>query len=237
MARKSAEDRKAEILATALRLADELGPDRLTTNAVAEAVGLTQPGIFRHFPSKQALWQAVAADISGRLKSAWDEALAASATPEDRIAALVQAQLRLIEAHPAIPAILFSRELRVENGALRQTFVSLMTAFRHPCRRTGKRDAVSRISIGGRRHSVDLTRFRAGDALVAELRVLPCNGGVRLLAVQMALFTGSATEGSSHDGRKDPGPWWRGGHRQFSCLCFSPAAGRRSVATVDGMSR
>ena len=58
--RKSAQERKAEILATALRLADELGPDRLTTAAIAEAVGLTQPGIFRHFPTKQALWQAVA---------------------------------------------------------------------------------------------------------------------------------------------------------------------------------
>lgn len=82
-------------MATALWLADELGPDRLTTNAFAQAVGLTQPGIFRHFPTKQTLWQAVAADIIGRLKVAWNEAFACGATPEDRITALVRAQLRV----------------------------------------------------------------------------------------------------------------------------------------------
>ena len=129
MTRKSADERKDEIMRAALRLADELGPDRLTTNAVARAVGLTQPGIFRHFPTKAVLWQAVAADIAERLQAAWREAQASSATPEGRIVALVDVQLGLIEANPAIPAILFSRELRVENDELRRTFVGLMTAF------------------------------------------------------------------------------------------------------------
>lgn len=32
--------------------------DRLTTGAVADAIGLTQPAIFRHFPTKQAQWAA-----------------------------------------------------------------------------------------------------------------------------------------------------------------------------------
>ena len=36
--RKSGDTRKAEIVAAMLRLADELGPDRLTTDAVAKAV-------------------------------------------------------------------------------------------------------------------------------------------------------------------------------------------------------
>lgn len=127
--RKSADERKAEILATALRIADELGPDRLTTHAVAEAVGLTQPAIFRHFPSKQALWHAVAQHIRARMMAAWDEALAPDAPAEARIAALVDAQLHTIESSPAIPAILFSRELHVENSELRQTFAGLMVAF------------------------------------------------------------------------------------------------------------
>lgn len=120
------EDRKAEILVTALRLADELGTDRLTTSAFAQAVGLTQPGIFRHFPTKQALWQAVAVDISGRLKAEWDETFTSSGTPEDRIGAGSGAARTLIEAafhHPVF------RELRVENDPLGQAFVGLMTAF------------------------------------------------------------------------------------------------------------
>ncbi|MBB4102976.1 TetR/AcrR family transcriptional regulator [Allorhizobium borbori] len=199
--RKSAQERKAEILATALRLADELGPDRLTTAAIAEAVGLTQPGIFRHFPTKQALWQAVAADISGRLKVAWDEALASCATPEGRIAALVQAQLNLIEANPAIPAILFSRELRVENDALRQVFVGLMTAFHGILAgelARAREAGTIRPDLDPADGAVLLISLIQGLAMRWSLgargfALRP--EGARLLAVQMALFVNSATEG------------------------------------------
>ncbi|MEZ5753216.1 MAG: hypothetical protein R3D90_00110 [Paracoccaceae bacterium] len=39
--RKSAEDRKTEIIAAVLDLADRIGPDRLTTNDIAQEVGVT----------------------------------------------------------------------------------------------------------------------------------------------------------------------------------------------------
>jgi AcrR family transcriptional regulator len=127
--RKSADSRKAEIVAAMLRLADELGPDRLTTDAVAKAVGLTQPGIFRHFATKQDLWLAVAAQIARIMTEGWEQVLATDALPKDRVVALIRAQLRLIAANPAIPAILHSRELHSENAALRGQFVGLMTRF------------------------------------------------------------------------------------------------------------
>lgn len=127
--RKSGDTRKTEIVAAMLRLADELGPDRLTTDAVAKAVGLTQPGIFRHFPTKQDLWLAVAAHIAQSLTGAWDAVLAKGLAPQDRLQALIGVQLQQISANPAIPAILHSRELHSENAALRAQFVALMTRF------------------------------------------------------------------------------------------------------------
>lgn len=129
VARKSADNRKAEIVAATLRLADELGPDRLTTDAVAKAVGLTQPGIFRHFSTKQDLWLAVAAQIATTMTEAWDHVLTSELPPEDRVSALLMVQLRQIVANPAIPAILHSRELHTVNAALRAEFVALMTRF------------------------------------------------------------------------------------------------------------
>ncbi|MDO5758127.1 MAG: TetR family transcriptional regulator [Rhodobacterales bacterium] len=126
LARKPALERKAEIVTAMLRLADELGPDRLTTQAVADAVGLTQPAIFRHFATKKDLWLAVAERISDRLTAGWTEAISASTDPIARIHALILEQLRQIEAMPAIPSILFSRELQVENEALRQAVFELM---------------------------------------------------------------------------------------------------------------
>jgi AcrR family transcriptional regulator len=129
MKRKPADQRKAEIAATALRLADELGPDRLTTQAIADAVGVTQAAIFRHFPTKQALWRAVGDALAETMVGAWQRELDGTAAPEQRLIALIRVQLRLIEANPAIPAILHSRELQTENAELRQRFLQLMKRF------------------------------------------------------------------------------------------------------------
>ncbi len=127
--RKTAEDRKAEIVAAALTLADRLGPDRMTTQAVAREVGLSQPGLFRHFPRKQDLWQAVVDRIAEAMEARWTDA-SAEGPPMDRLTATVLAQLRLIRETPAIPAILFSRELHVENDALRRALAGCMARFR-----------------------------------------------------------------------------------------------------------
>ena len=130
--RKSAEDRKAEIVETAVRLAGELGPDRVTTQRIADAVGLTQPGIFRHFPAKTDIWLAVGEWIApnpdkagGREFSGDDSEDAAS-----RLHVLVAGYLAGIARNPAIPAILFSRELHAENEQLRAHFEKVMTCRR-----------------------------------------------------------------------------------------------------------
>lgn len=127
--RKSADLRKAEIIATVLALADRIGPDRVTTGAAASAVGLTQAALFRHFPTKAAMWQAVADHVADRLSIAWETALANSAPAMDRLTALMTAQLQQIAAMPALPMLLFSRELNVENDTLRATFGGRLSAF------------------------------------------------------------------------------------------------------------
>ncbi|MEP0321917.1 TetR/AcrR family transcriptional regulator [Bauldia litoralis] len=162
MTRRTAETRKAEIVATTLRLADELGPDRLTTQAIADAVGLTQPAIFRHFPTKQILWQGVAKAIDETMTEAWQAALAGNPAPQDRLVALIRIQLRHIEENPAIPAILHSRELQAENADLRQRFESLMMRFQALLR-------------------AELTRARDDGVVRADL--LPEDGAILLISL------------------------------------------------------
>ncbi len=127
--RKPADERRDEIVETALALADQAGPDRLTTGAVAEAIGITQAAIFRHFPKKQDLWDAVATSIARRMEGRWAEALAGGDGARERLTRLVRGQLRLVQETPAIPAILFSRELHTDNAALRTAFLGLMSRF------------------------------------------------------------------------------------------------------------
>lgn len=126
--RKSAADRKAEIVQTAIRLAGELGPDRVTTQRIADAVGLTQPAVFRHFPAKTDIWLAVGewiapADANG-------EPVSGANTPAEQLQEVVAAYFTGISRHPAIPAILFSRELHAENDELRKHFERVMARRR-----------------------------------------------------------------------------------------------------------
>ncbi|MCF6272902.1 MAG: TetR family transcriptional regulator [Rhodobacteraceae bacterium] len=121
--RKPAAERKAQIVDEAMRLAAELGPDRMTTQKLADAVGISQAAIFRHFPSKAEIWLAVAARIGSAMPA---KLLASDMAPLERLRAIVARQLKFIVKTPSIPAILYSRELHAENEALRQQFSAMV---------------------------------------------------------------------------------------------------------------
>lgn len=127
--RKTAEERKHEIITTVLQLADTIGPDRVTTHIVAETIGISQPGIFRHFPKKEHLWQAVSEEIGTRMVLTWQLACNKDDQPLQQLISVVLAHLTLIEKTPAIPALLFSRELHNSNESLRMSFMRNIQQF------------------------------------------------------------------------------------------------------------
>ncbi|RME14683.1 MAG: TetR/AcrR family transcriptional regulator [Alphaproteobacteria bacterium] len=130
--RKRAVDRRAEIVETALRLAAEVGPDRVTTQRLADAIGITQPAIFRHFPSKAAIWEAVAERIVADLAHAHrhGQESVAGKDPLDRLRHLVTHHFHHISKNPAVPAILFSSELHAAHPELREKFAALLAERR-----------------------------------------------------------------------------------------------------------
>ena len=192
--RQSAEERKAQIVAEVLRLADEIGPDRLSTTEVARAIGLSQPAIFRHFPTKSALWLAVAEDIADRLQNYWAAAEAGATGPHARLKALISAQLTAIAETPALPSILFSRELQVDNPALRDVFRKLLSALQgrlvaairelqaagHLRRDVGPEDVAILLTSLVQGVAIRWTLGARGFVLVPE--------GLRLFDVQMELL-------------------------------------------------
>ena len=124
--RKTAKQRKDQSIRAVLDLAAREGPDRLSTQQIARAVGVTQPAIFRHFPTKQDLWTGVAEEIAEQMRRCWHRTLAGSSGPLPALCALIAAQLDLLQTRPAILAIVFSHELQYENPALREIFRDLM---------------------------------------------------------------------------------------------------------------
>lgn len=193
--RKRSDLRKAEIVATILGLADRIGPDRVTTSAVATEVGVTQAAIFRHFATKAAMWNAVADHVADTLTTAWDAALAQADLPVDRIKALIGAQLGQIAATPAMPMLLFSRELNVENADLRAAFRGRLATFHgHLAREVaeGQRAHALRSDIAAADAAVLLASLVQGVAIRWSLgaRDFALHAeGLRLLDVQLHLLS------------------------------------------------
>ena len=127
--RKPAEDRKQEIVLTTLKLADKVGPDRLSAAMISKDVGISQPAVFRHFPDMNKLWLAVASHIEDMMKKKWEGAYNSKKDEYEQLRALVLAQLQLIQTVPAVPGILFSRELHTGNKGLRKAFLKIMNAL------------------------------------------------------------------------------------------------------------
>lgn len=141
--RRSAEARRAEIVQTAVRLAGELGPDRVTTQLIADAVGLTQPAIFRHFPAKTDIWLAVGEWIAPA-DARNEPVMTTSTDPATQLRQVVAGYFASVARNPAIPAILFSRELHAENEKLRAHIETVMTR-----RRTRFASLVARAQAAG----------------------------------------------------------------------------------------
>ena len=155
-------------MATVLDLADGIGPDRVTTGAVASQIRVTQAALFRHFPTKAALWQAVAEHVAEGLETAWEEALRLGDTPIVRLRALISAQFGQIAAIPALPVLLFSRELNVTNAELRATFHGRLTTFHDLLAmevRAAQKAGVLRGAIAANDAAVLLTSLVQGVAI------------------------------------------------------------------------
>jgi AcrR family transcriptional regulator len=100
----------------------------MTTAALAQEVGISHACVFRHFPNKGAIWNAVGRYIGKLLAVKTTLSDKSDIRPIDQLRELVIAHLTFIEATPAIPAILFSRELHSENDKLRAFFEGLITS-------------------------------------------------------------------------------------------------------------
>lgn len=192
--RRSAELRKAQIVTTILDLADRSGPDRVTTGAVAAEIGVTQAAIFRHFPTKAEMWVAVADHVAGLMTNAWTEALESSTVPADRLRALIGAQLDQITANPALPMLLFSRELNVENTALREVFRDRLATLHRLLMSEvsqGQQDKTLGSDVAAADVAVLLTSLVQGVAIRWSLGARDFalrDEGMRLLAVQFRLL-------------------------------------------------
>jgi AcrR family transcriptional regulator len=89
--RLCAAERRAHLLEAASRAFAEGSYRGTTTGEIARAAGVTEPVLYRHFPSKRDLFLACLAESWGRIRALWEEALAAEREPREWVPTLARA--------------------------------------------------------------------------------------------------------------------------------------------------
>ncbi len=106
-------------------LAAETNPDRITTAAIAEQMEVTQGALFRHFPNKAAIWQAVMVWVAERLMQRLAAGqLLAEMDPVDLDAKLKAQQAALRRAESEVTAA----QAQVEDGVARWDYARAQVA-------------------------------------------------------------------------------------------------------------
>ena len=129
-----ADERRNATVEAVIALAAQQNPGDITTTAIAQKMGVTQGALFRHFPSKDAILQAVMSWVAQRLLSRVDRAAQAVASPAAALEAVFMAHIDFVSEHPGVPRLIFGELQR--QGAHLATVEMALFAFlrdaRHP---------------------------------------------------------------------------------------------------------
>lgn len=115
-----ADERRAVTVEAVVALAALHNPSEISTTAIAQHMQLTQGALFRHFPNKDAILEAVMEWVAEQLLARIDRSTEGLASPLAALQAMFMAHVDFVAEHPGVPRILFSQLQRAgETGAKR----------------------------------------------------------------------------------------------------------------------
>lgn len=124
-----ADERRAVTVEAVVALAGERNPSEITTAAIAAHMKLTQGALFRHFPNKDAIWQAVMEWVADRLLARIERAARGAATPLAALQAMYLAHIDFVCEHPGVPRVLFGELQRAEDTAAKRMVQTMIRRY------------------------------------------------------------------------------------------------------------
>ncbi len=109
-----ADKRRALTVESVIQLAGSQNPSEITTAAIAKHMHVTQGALFRHFPSKEAIWQAVMEWVADRLLARLDRAAQGIESPLEAMEAMFMSHVEFVVEHPGVPRMMFGELQRAE---------------------------------------------------------------------------------------------------------------------------
>ena len=124
-----ADERRAVTVEAVVELAGSQNPSEITTAAIAKHMNLTQGALFRHFPTKDAIWQAVMEWVAERLLDRIDCAAQGIESPLAAMQAIFMSHVEFVAEHPGVPRMMFGELQRAEQTAPKRIVQSLIQRY------------------------------------------------------------------------------------------------------------
>jgi TetR/AcrR family transcriptional regulator len=175
--RLTSPERRRDVVAAVVALARDCSPEGITTQAIADLVGVTHGALFRHFPDKRAIWTAVFDWVEEQLGAVVDEAFRGGGAPLAILERVFLAHVRFVSEHPGVPRILFHELQRPADSDFHERVRKTVRGYR---KRLGTLLSDAK---------------RAGElspSLDEEAAAVLFIGTVQGLAVQSTIFRGEA---------------------------------------------
>lgn len=130
-----ADERRAVTVEAVVQLAASQNPSEISTTAIARHMGVTQGALFKHFPNKDAILEAVMAWVADHLLARVDKAAQAAASPGAAIEAMFLAHVAFVCDHPGVPRMLFGELQRARPTAPKRMAQTLLRHYRERLQR------------------------------------------------------------------------------------------------------
>ena len=130
-----ADERRSATVEAVVDLAAQQNPSDITTTAIAQHMGLTQGALFRHFPSKDAILQAVMTWVAERLLLRLDKAAGQAASPTAALQAVFMAHIGFVSERPGVPRLIFGELQRPGQTVPKQMVQTLIQQYGERLRR------------------------------------------------------------------------------------------------------
>ncbi len=124
-----ANERREITIETVIQLAGLHNPSEITTYAIAKQMNLSQGALFRHFATKEAVWQAVMEWVSVRFLSQIDHISKVTDEPVMALQAMFMAHIEFAINYPGIPRILFGELQKADATAAKQVAQTMLKRY------------------------------------------------------------------------------------------------------------
>ena len=128
--RLSSATRQEQIIETVLALAARQSPGLITTQAIADAIGVTQGALFRHFPNKESIWLATIAWVDSELLSTLAHAARDASSPTEGLRQVFFSHVDFVIARPGVPRLIFNELQQPADSAIKAAVRTLLQRYR-----------------------------------------------------------------------------------------------------------